>query len=82
MNLNPTLLNQTDISNLTALHHVSISGQIAVMELLLRRGACVNSGNQWKFTPLYLACLKGKEAAARLLIEAGADVNSEDIVSN
>ena len=83
LDFNPTLLNQTSqIESNTALHKASCYGQIAAIELLLRRGARVNSANLYNMTPLHFACGKRKEAAARVLIEAGADVHIISRVSN
>jgi len=86
LDLNPTLLNQANRVDWTALHCASHYSQIAVIELLLRRGARVNSVhnsvNMYNMTPLHFACGNRKEAAARLLIEAGADVHITNRVSN
>ena len=91
---NPTLINQVScpaathynpfpLAGQTALHWATTRGQIAVIELLLRRGALVNSVNEFNWTPLHWACFdKADEAAARVLIAAGADVNIKDRVSN
>jgi ankyrin repeat protein len=59
----------------TPLHVASFAGNVATTELLINRGADVNSRAKSKFlnTPLQTALLTGQYATAKLLLEHGAD---------
>jgi ankyrin repeat protein len=62
-----------------ALDDVStIEGRLAVLRLLLDRGAAIDSpdGNGW--TPLLTALQSGEERIVRLLLERGANANATD----
>ncbi|KAK2764809.1 NACHT and ankyrin domain-containing protein [Colletotrichum kahawae] len=56
--------------NATPLHE-------AVAQLLIEKGAGINTTNKEGRTALMLASLNGHEAVARLLIEKGADINTQ-----
>lgn len=52
------------------------TGCVALVDLLLERGADVNAKDEWEgryFTPLHVAAEEGHEAVARRLLDAGAD---------
>jgi hypothetical protein len=53
-----------------------VSGQEQIVQLLLKKGANVNSRNDDNNTPLHLAASTASEAIVRLLLEGGADVNA------
>lgn len=59
----------------TPLHIAAFAGNVATTELLINRGADVNSRAKSKFrnTPLQTALLTGQYATARMLLEHGAD---------
>lgn len=59
----------------TALHIAAFAGNAATTELLIARGADVNSRAVSKFrnTPLQTALLSGQYATAKLLLDHGAD---------
>lgn len=59
----------------TPLHVAAFAGNVATTELLINRGADVNSRAKSKFlnTPLQTALLTGQYATAKLLLEHGAD---------
>ncbi|KAJ5906176.1 uncharacterized protein N7473_003092 [Penicillium subrubescens] len=56
------------------LHFVAAAGNIALLNILLVKGADVSLKDQNDETPLHMALEKGKEAMAAKLIDAGADV--------
>ncbi|HEX7189989.1 MAG TPA: ankyrin repeat domain-containing protein [Thermoanaerobaculia bacterium] len=60
----------------TPLHIAAFAGNTATTELLINRGADVNSRAHSKFrnTPLQTALLSGQYATAKLLLDHGADV--------
>ncbi|HEX3109668.1 MAG TPA: ankyrin repeat domain-containing protein [Thermoanaerobaculia bacterium] len=59
----------------TPLHIAAFAGNVATTELLISRGADVNSRAKSKFrnTPLQTALLSGQYATAKLLLDHGAD---------
>jgi hypothetical protein len=59
----------------TPLHIAAFAGNVATTELLINRGADVNSRAKSKFlnTPLQTALLTGQYATAKVLLEHGAD---------
>jgi hypothetical protein len=59
------------------LHAAAFVGQAGVAELLLARGASVDTRTtQTKDTPLHLAALQGHAPVVRVLLANGADVNA------
>lgn len=63
----------------TVLHYAVLSGNLSLVNLLLKQGAKVDrmppDGQADKPTALHLAILRGDPALVRVLIEAGANVN-------
>lgn len=63
----------------TVLHYAVLSGNTALVSLLIKQGAKVDllppPGEQDRPSPLDLAILRGDPAMVRLLLEKGADVN-------
>jgi len=57
----------------TALHVAAILGHTSIVELLLERGAAVNSKDVDDATPLYNAVKHRRTEIVKILIEAGAD---------
>jgi hypothetical protein len=62
----------------TWLLRVAAEGQEAVVQLLLEKGADVESKDDGGRTPLWWAAANGHEAVVKLLLEKGADVESKD----
>jgi len=73
----PELVNAGDRAGSTALHHAAGFGTIAMMQLLLDKGADVNAANKRKSTPLFWAI--ADESKVRLLIGRGANVNARTV---
>ncbi|OAG35173.1 hypothetical protein AYO21_10632 [Fonsecaea monophora] len=55
-------------------------GHVAMVKLLLERGANVESEDRWGQTPLSLAAGSGHEATVKLLLEHGANIESKDSI--
>jgi ankyrin repeat protein len=77
------LINATDSDGQTALHWAAYTGQKAVVDLLLAKGAKVdphatNSCRGRTGTPLHYAAWGGSKGAAELLLAHGADVSAHD----
>jgi ankyrin repeat protein len=72
----PTLAVSWSPIGWSALHFAAFSGDTASVELLLARGAEINthSKNKFRNSPLQVALLPGQYETARLLLERGADV--------
>ena len=63
----------------TVLHNaVSSRGRKEIVELLINKGANVNSKDVFGVTPLHLAALGGKTEIAKILIENGANINAKN----
>jgi ankyrin repeat protein len=56
----------------------SYDGELAHVEVLIMKGATVNSQDQKKRTPLILASSNGHLAVVEFLVSKGAEVNLED----
>jgi ankyrin repeat protein len=70
----PFLIAETDQdTGGTPLHEAAKSGHVEVVEMLLARGASVDSRNRYGETPLFLAAAWGHNTVARRLLECGAD---------
>jgi Ankyrin repeats (3 copies) len=59
----------------TPLHYAALSGDEAVVELLLRNGEEIENKDYGRGTPLAYAIEKGSEAVSRLLLAIGAKVH-------
>ena len=66
----------------TPLHWAAYRGQVAVVELLLNRGAAIGARNRVGQTPLHLAAVGNSAAAVTKLLAAGAPVNDRDAAGN
>ena len=72
-------LNSKDDDGYTALSRAAQVGQVAVVQLLIERGAEIESKNRWGRTPLSEAAICGHEAVVQLLIKRDdVDIESAD----
>jgi len=77
----PEWANLKNEDSLSALHFAVASGNFAICDLLVKKGADVNAFETGKgLTPLHIAALNGEKEIAKLLISAGAWVNALDHV--
>ncbi|RYO92005.1 hypothetical protein DL764_008208 [Monosporascus ibericus] len=67
-----------NIGGQTPLLWAAANGRLAVVRLLVEKGAQIEARNEKSYTPLIVAAEKGHEAVARLLIEKGAQVETKD----
>ena len=72
------LINQRDSEGKTALYWAAVQRNLAMVRLLLNRGADVNAKHQFDQTALQAAACFGREGVVQLLFEMGADVNAKD----
>jgi ankyrin repeat protein len=73
----PALINAQDDAGSTPLHHAAGFGSVAVMKILLDRGADVNAKNRRASTPLHWAI--PNETKVRMLLEHGAGINTRQV---
>ena len=62
----------------TPLHCAASRGRVAVISLLVERGADTDCRDPQLETPLHWAAQRGKRAAVRRLLSLGADTNIEN----
>ena len=72
---NPEIVKAKDRAGSTPLHHAAGFSTVAMMKLLLDKGADPNAANRRKSTPLFWGIYD--EAKVRLLLERGADINAQ-----
>lgn len=63
-------------NGLLPLHQAAVTGQSAMCELLLERGAQVDNVDDDKNTPLHYAAASGSAASVKVLLRGGADVTT------
>nr|XP_055047827.1 ankyrin repeat domain-containing protein 27 [Misgurnus anguillicaudatus] len=62
----------------TPLHVAAICGQSALIDLLVSKGAVVNSTDYHGLTPLHLSCQKGFQGVTLLLLDYKANTDAQD----
>lgn len=68
----------TQVPELTALHHASGAGCLEVVKFLIEEGADINTAKYEKWTALHAASYKGNLEIIKLLLEKGANPNIRD----
>ncbi|XP_068604142.1 ankyrin repeat and SAM domain-containing protein 6-like [Brachionichthys hirsutus] len=68
----------TDEEGNTALQFASASGHEKLVRFLLRKGASVDTGNNYGWTPLMQAARFGHLTVAHILLENGAEINGRN----
>ena len=71
-------LNSFNENGVTPLHQAAFANNVAVVELLLRRGADINKQSSDGCTPIHAAVQGGSSRAVALLIDYGADLFIEN----
>lgn len=71
-------LNSLNQHGVTPLHQAAFANNVAVVELLLRRGADINKQSSDGCTPIHAAVQGGGSRAVALLIDYGADMFIEN----
>ena len=75
---NDTVEGMIVFKSLTPLHFATREGHNEIAELLISRGADLNSKDESGWTPLHWASRTGHKEVTELLISKGADVNAKD----
>jgi ankyrin repeat protein len=70
----PSLLQDTDKTGSTLLHHAALSSSAAIVSLLLSRGADPASFNDFTQLPLHWAAAAGNLGTATVLVQRGGEV--------
>ena len=63
----------------SVLHFAVMKGRQALIELLVARGADINSRTKNGTTPLHTAALYGQAEAVEYLVGKGADINAQSV---
>src|SRR5262249_25225760 len=69
---------KTRLGDVTPLLLAATNGSAAIVEMLVKAGAAVNTANANGTTPLMFAAASGKTDAIRILLDQGANVNARD----
>jgi ankyrin repeat protein len=78
----PERVNASDEFGRTALHHAADAGADEAVALLLARGAKSDPVDEYRTTPLMLACATDPPAACARLLQARASVTAADRAGN
>lgn len=73
------VVNSTDKMQQTPMHKAALSGNPAVVRLLLDYGASVNVGDRFGYSPLYYGVSSGNFDVVKLLLDNSAKVNSASL---
>ena len=68
---------QVQADGMTALHWAAFWRDLKMVQALLEAGASVNASNEYRITPLSIACENGEASVVRALLKAGADATIE-----
>jgi len=77
LSVQPGLLNIRDGDGRTPLHRAAQSGNMALLELLIGKGAIVNAENEQGHTPLHFGAFAGQVDALTSLLDHGAWVDHQ-----
>ncbi len=75
-------MNSANVDSNSALTVAAMSGNLRMVEILLRNGANVNAKNNEWDTPLMKAADIGHYDTAKLLLNSGSDVNTSNKYGN
>lgn len=75
----PQAVRAIDHDGRTPLHYAALTGDIAIAETLVRRGADVNADDDDMVVPLHLAAQSASVSCVRFLCEKGADPFSKEM---
>ena len=78
LNKNPEVINVPDNQGYTPLHNAACKGHYNICELLLEKGANIETKDHYKRTPLHLASEAGQEEMVKVLIAKNANINALD----
>lgn len=78
----PVDLNMRGLGGNTLLHTAAIEGYREICELLLQKGASIDSKNKMNQTPLHIAAKRNDLKLVELLISCKANVNAQDLDKN
>ena len=79
LRVEPTVVDVTDTTaGNAALHYACAYGHNAVVDVLLRLHARVDTPNAKGNTPLHLAAMEGRTMCAQLLLDAGANADMKN----
>lgn len=73
-----SLINLKDAAGNTPLHNAAITGSAEIAELLISKGADINSENLLLNAPLHESLINGKNEVAILLIEKGCELQKQN----
>ena len=78
LTMDPHLINSKDENVNTPLHLASRGGHLAVVDLLLAKGAAIDAGDRENSTALDVAAQAGRREIVEFLVANGAEVNHHD----
>jgi|GEM_PF-5963762 len=77
-----TSINRINPEGQAPLHIVAGNGSIALMEIMIRRGAQVNIANNNRQSPLHWAAWNNRGSVVQMLIDKGAEIGATDLAGN
>ena len=70
-------VNEVDTDGMIALHWAATGGHLAIVRLLLEKGADINAKDEFGNTALHRAVESKQEELVQLLLKKGADINAK-----